>query len=119
MEQSLLKMHYEKDSTITISKSGEIKIGDKVIDSLQILNVNNNGSTYSFGKLKFFFRRNRMCPANEDNFAISQGILEESNINPMVEMEEMIKVNNEYESAQKIIAALDTSLGDANEIGKI
>ena len=116
---SLEDVVLEKDSTISISKSGEIKIGDKVVDSLQILNVNDSSQLVRTGSSNFSTEGIDCTPANGDNFAVSQGFLEESNTNPMVEMEEMIKVNKEYESAQKIIAALDTSLGHANEIGKI
>jgi len=109
----------EKDSTISVSKSGEVKLGDKVIDSLQILNVNDPSQLVRSGSSNFSSEGVECIPSNENDFAVSQGFLEESNINPMVEMEEMIKINKEYESAQKIIASLDTSLSEANEIGKI
>jgi flagellar basal-body rod protein FlgG len=109
----------EKDSTITVSKNGEIKLGDKVIDSLQILNVATPSQLVRSGSSNFSTDGVACVPANENDFAVSQGFLEESNTNPMVEMEEMIKINKEYESAQKIISALDTSLSEANEIGKI
>jgi len=109
----------EKDSNISISKNGEIKLGDKVIDSLQIFNIEDSSQLVRAGSSNFSTEGVNCIPANENDFAVSQGFLEESNTNPMVEMEEMIKLNKEYESAQKIIAALDTSLSEANEIGKI
>ena len=116
---SLDEAALEKDSTITVSKNGEIKLGDKVIDSLQILNVASPGQLVRSENSNFSSEGVECVPANTNDFAISQGFLEESNINPMLEMEEMIKINKEYESAQKIISALDTSLSEANEIGKI
>jgi flagellar basal-body rod protein FlgF len=118
-EISLDETALAKDSTINISKNGEIKLGDKVIDSLQILNVNDSSQLVRAGSSNFSSEGVDSVPANENDFAVSQGFLEESNTNPMTEMEEMIKLNKEYESAQKVIAALDTSLSEANEIGKI
>jgi flagellar basal-body rod protein FlgG len=86
---------------------------------LQIFNIEDSSQLVRAGSSNFSTEGVNCIPANENDFAVSQGFLEESNTNPMVEMEEMIKLNKEYESAQKIIAALDTSLSEANEIGKI
>jgi flagellar basal-body rod protein FlgG len=58
-------------------------------------------------------------PAAESEYSISQGFLEGANTNPIIEMQAMIQLNKEYESTQKVIAALDRSLEQANEIGKV
>ena len=62
---------------------------------------------------------NLYIPANDLDYQISQGYLEESNVNPIEEMTNMIKVHNEYESASKMVSFLDQSLSEANEIGKV
>lgn len=115
IEESLL----EKDPTINITKSGEIKIGERTIDSLLIVNVENSEALIRGGGSNFLLNDTEYKSAEEGSFQVSQGFLEESNTNPILEMESMISINKEYETAQKVIAALDTSLGQANEIGKV
>jgi len=115
IEESLL----EKDPTINITKSGEIKIGERTIDSLLIVNVENSEDLIRGGGSNFLLNDTEYKNAEEGSFQVSQGFLEESNTNPILEMESMISINKEYETAQKVIAALDTSLGQANEIGKV
>jgi flagellar basal-body rod protein FlgG len=60
-----------------------------------------------------------MQPAKETDYSLEQGYLEDSNINPIIEMESMITLNKDYESSKKMITAFDLSLGQANEIGKV
>jgi len=115
IEESLL----EKDPTINITKTGEIKIGERTIDSLLIVNVENSEDLIRGGGSNFLLNDTEYKTAEEGSFQVSQGFLEESNTNPILEMESMISINKEYETAQKVIAALDTSLGQANEIGKV
>ncbi len=108
-----------KDATIVVSKSGEIKIGDKTIDSLLILNVNNAAKLQRADGSNFVANNEEAFSVQDTDFSISQGFLEEANTNPIIEMQAMIQLNKEYESTQKIVAALDKSLEQANEIGKV
>lgn len=115
IEETLLA----KDSVINITKGGEIRIGEHTIDTLLILKVDNDESLMRGGGSNFLMGDQEYHAAEEGSYQISQGFLEESNSNPILEMESMISINKEYETAQKIIAALDSSLGQANEIGKV
>lgn len=50
---------------------------------------------------------------------VRQGFLEASNVNPVVEMVNLIEVHRNYEANQKIIQAHDAALGKAiNEVGR-
>lgn len=52
--------------------------------------------------------------------AVRQGVLEASNVNPVVEMVNLIEVHRTYEANQKTIQAHDTALGRAvNEVGRV
>ena len=115
LEESLLN----KDSGVMITKNGEVKIGDKIVDKITIATVANPSELMRAEGSNFFAGDQQVFSVPESDYAISQGFLEESNTNPIVEMEAMISLNKEFESAQKVISALDSSLGDANEIGKI
>ncbi len=108
-----------KDSQIFVTKDGEIKIGERLVDKLMIVNVDDANELLRVGSSNFKAENQDYFEASEGSFSISQGFLEEGNSNPIVEMEAMIQLNKMYESAQKVIAALDASLGHANEIGKI
>ena len=100
-------------------KGGEIKIGEHTVDTLLVLKVEDDENLMRGGGSNFLMGEQESRAAEEGSYQISQGFLEESNSNPILEMESMISINKEYETAQKVIAALDSSLGHANEIGKV
>jgi flagellar basal-body rod protein FlgG len=51
---------------------------------------------------------------------VHQGFIETSNVNPVVEMVNLIEVHRTYEANQRMIQAHDTALGKAiNEVGKV
>jgi flagellar basal-body rod protein FlgF len=51
---------------------------------------------------------------------VRQGFLEASNVNPVVEMVNLIEVHRNYEANQKMIQAHDTALSKAiNEVGRV
>lgn len=107
----------QKDAVINISSSGEIKIGEEIIDTLLILKVDEPENLQRSGGSNFILPED-YSTAKETDYKISQGYLEQSNTNPILEMESMIQMNKAYETSQKIIAALDQSLDMANQIGK-
>ncbi len=115
LEETLL----HKSVNIKINKDGEINIDNKPVGNILIANVSNPNMLDRAAGSNFAIDNQQLEPESTDNFAISQGYLEEANTNPIIEMEAMIQLNKDYESAQKIMNALDTSLGEANEIGKV
>jgi flagellar basal body rod protein FlgG len=116
-EINLAQNIIDDNEKITISKSGIIKMGDREIDTLLIQNKNNAEEMDRSSGLKFQ-PGNEYSIAEENKYSISQGYLEESNVNPINEMESMIQKNKDYETAYKIMNYLDKSLQNANEIGK-
>ncbi|RIK99760.1 MAG: flagellar biosynthesis protein FlgG, partial [Proteobacteria bacterium] len=57
--------------------------------------------------------------ALENEFSVRQGYLEESNVNPMIELENMISISKDYETAYKMVTYLDSSLEKTNDLGRI
>lgn len=114
MDETLL----QKDAFINISSAGEIKIGEQIIDSILILKADQPENLSRSGGSNFILPDDNYLTASENDYKISQGYLEQSNTNPILEMESMIQMNKAYETSQKIIAALDQSLEMANQIGK-
>jgi flagellar basal-body rod protein FlgG len=115
LEDTLL----DQESSIKINKDGEINIGNKAIGTILVVNVADSSRLSRVEGSNFISEDQQYLPETAENYAISQGYLEQANTNPIVEMQAMIQLNKEYESAQKIINVLDLSLGHANEIGKV
>lgn len=103
---------------ITISKEGILKIGENEIDTLQISKIAAGSNPTRTSGLNFLGDGD-ITKADKKDYEIAQGYLEESNVNPVIEMEAMIQKNTDYESAYKVMKFLDESLKNANEIGKV
>lgn len=108
-----------EDKTILISKIGEMRIGNIPIDTLLVIKIDTNKGLERTDGINFTYMNEDYEPASLDEYEITQGYLEESNINPITEMEEMIRTNSDYQAASKLIGVLDDSLGKANEIGRV
>lgn len=108
----------DKNDSINVSKNGEIKVGNMVVDSLQIVIPDQLSQTYNTGN-SGFVGGGEFNVASPDQFQVLQGSIEGSNVNPITEMQDMIQINSSYESATKIMNSLDRSLEQANEIGKV
>ena len=60
------------------------------------------------------------APPNEFTGAVKQGYIEQSNVNAITEMVNMITVMRAYEANQKVLHAHDEALEKAvNEVGRI
>jgi len=105
--------------SITISKTGEIKIGDADVDSLMIVKIENPQEAYRTSDSNFAVQDDNYTYASPQEYEVAQGYLEESNVNPILEMETMIQTNKDYESAYKMMRYLDQSLDKSNQIGKV
>lgn len=108
-----------KDKTISIAKNGEIKIDNAVIDELKIVDLDNMQGLDRKEGLNFEVSNDEYKELEEGDFEIQQGYLEESNVNPVLEMQAMIDINKDFEASQKMVNFLDISLEKANEIGKV
>jgi flagellar basal-body rod protein FlgG len=61
-----------------------------------------------------------MAPIASPQSRVQQGFLESSNVNPVEEMVNMIRVMRLYEASQKVIqSANDMATKASNDIGKI
>lgn len=116
---SLEEILRQKDSIFLVSSAGEIKIGNQLVDTLLIVKVDNPEELVRSGGSNFITNDENFTNALADEFKISQGYIEQSNTNPILEMESMIQLNKTYETSQKIINSLDQSLDLANQIGKV
>jgi flagellar basal-body rod protein FlgF len=110
----------DDNQNVTVSKSGEIKVGDVDVDSLMIAKIDDKDALQKYSSADFVLKEGyEHVQADESEYEVQQGFLESSNVNAVEEMQEMIKISKNYESAQKVVQYFDTSLEKANEIGKV
>ncbi len=109
----------DKEKNVTITKEGEIRMGEKYIDKLQIGAITTQEHLLRGDAQDFKFEDGNFMPAKENEYKLTQGYIEESNVNPIIEMESMITLNKDYEAAQKIVGFFDASLGKASEVGRV
>jgi len=94
-------------SKIDISPSGEIFVDEVSVGTLKIVDfADKSVLVKSDGG---FFTSNES--GSEVQPAISQGYLEESNVNVVRELVEMIRAQREFESYQKMIRSFDETVG--------
>lgn len=109
----------ENNRNLKINKNGEIQIGDTVIDQLMIAKIDDQSKLMRSGEQRFYLPDGSYSIATDDSYQVFQGYLEESNVNPIVEMQNLISINKDYEAAQKMVTSLDNVMGKAREVGRL
>ncbi|RZD14534.1 MAG: flagellar basal-body rod protein FlgF [Candidatus Acidulodesulfobacterium ferriphilum] len=99
----------ERGSNITITKNGIINLTDPLTNNEmyygQILTVNFNGPKYlsKYGDTMFSATKNSGAPALNKNPDILQGYVEESNVNEIRDMAEMINVSQVHNNMVEVL----------------
>lgn len=116
-EINLMQYLNGEESKVKISLNGELTVNDTHVADLLVVKIDD----YEKRKagLNFNSTQDIQDLAQESEFEIRQGYLEESNVNPMIELENMINISKEYETAYKMVTYLDNSLEKTNDLGRI
>jgi flagellar basal-body rod protein FlgF len=116
-EINLMEYLKGEQTDIKISNNGELSINETHIADLLVVKIDD----YEKRKtgLNFNSTQDIQDMAQESEFEVKQGYLEESNVNPMTELENMINISKDYETAYKMVNYLDSSLEKANDLGRI
>jgi flagellar basal-body rod protein FlgG len=102
---------------VTIEKNGEITIGDEFIDRIRTIDFENYESLRK--QSNNYYARTGETTERPVNTEIIQGALESSNVNVVREMVDLITINRNYESNQKIIQTIDSTLQrSAQDVGR-
>lgn len=109
----------DPSKTFSVAKNGEIKIGDKTVDTLMIGKIDKQEKLLRKEDQTFAYEDGKYDSPEESEYTITQGYIEESNVNAIEEMQSMIELNREFEMSQKLIQNFDQHLGKVNEAGKI
>jgi flagellar basal-body rod protein FlgG len=97
---------------------GEVFLNDKFIDQLLIVDFNDYEKINKYGNSQYTNNDLENVIELED-FRIIQGGLEGSNVDPMVEMVQLLETQRNFESTQRAVRSIDDALKKAtNEVGK-
>ncbi len=114
-----------------VGKNGPIKLppGEFVIDNKGAVSVNNVGidrlrldqipKGEQIEKIGDLYWTVPAKPSPARGTMVYQGMLEKSNVNPSMDMVELIKVTREYEQMQKAIHAMDEMASQAIQAGRV
>lgn len=103
-----------------ISKDGSIYVDDAYLNKLNVVNVLNVNALRKEGDNLYSVEEELNPQEQKFDGEILQGFIENSNVNTINEMVDMINILREYESNQKIVKSYDEMLGKAvNEVGKV
>jgi flagellar basal-body rod protein FlgF len=97
----------------TAGADGTLRQGDQLVGALGLYNFDPGPNFVRFGN-------SGIVPAGEPepvvdrlDAGVAQGFLEESNVNPMLEITRLIKVQRAFENAAAMLRSTESSYGDA------
>ncbi|MBI5473229.1 MAG: flagellar basal-body rod protein FlgF [Ignavibacteriae bacterium] len=104
---------------VAINAAGEITMDKNVIGQLRVVNFADETMLRKAGDALFRVEQGADAGLTEQDLpTVRQGFLEESNVDGMAEMIDMIEIMRHFESNQKAIASQDATLERALEVGK-
>lgn len=101
---------------VAIEGDGTIRVNNAVVDRLRVEEVPQGQIMTKSGDLYW------TVPAGsvpDTGTKVQQGMLEKSNVNPALDMVELIKVTREYEQMQRAIRAMDEMTGQAIQAARV
>lgn len=115
-EERIIKIPNGK---LSINLEGQIFSNGNVVDELSIVEFNDLHALRKEGNSLYANSDNANIKVGGVKTRVHQGMIEQSNVNAISEMSELIKAHRHFESIQKAINTYDSIAGKAaNEIGK-
>lgn len=104
---------------LAINFQGELSTKEGKIADISVVEFNDIQSLKKEGNSFFINEKFENISTAESKTAVYQGFIEQSNVNAIQEMSELIKANRNFESIQRVIKTYDTISGKGvNEIAK-
>ena len=104
---------------VLVTRQAEVYVDDIFIDNLAIAQVPDLDALEKIGSNLFRVGNDiLMTQLDPELVDIRQGMLEGSNVMPVVEMVTMIDLQRNFESSQRVVKAMDQILGRATQLGE-
>ena len=105
---------------VNINLKGEVSVGGNQIGELSIVEFKDIHALKKEGSLQFINVEKDNIVIEEVESSIHQGFMENSNVNALAEMSQLIEANRHFESIQRAIKTYDKISGmGANDISKL
>lgn len=118
LEKRIAKLP-EQVKSISITEDGNIFADNNLIGKVSVVDFKDPHSLKKMGSSYFVNEHLDNLIFNPKNMTIKQGFIEESNVNALHEMSELIKSHRNFENMQRIIKTYDQISGKAvNDITK-
>ncbi|MBM7561308.1 flagellar hook-basal body protein [Fusibacter tunisiensis] len=109
-----------ESDNFTINEFGELIQNGEITDKLNITAYSNVGDLYKVGTSHFKVKEDMTGEEMEFEGEVIQGFVERSNTDSITEMIQLIEMNRNYESSQKVVTTIDEMLGKAaTELGRV
>ncbi len=105
---------------LDIDSKGRISVAGKDVATLDIVDFPKPYSLKKVGSTLFVPADEQSYPVSARNTRVQQGFLEDSNVNAIQEMAQLIETNRFFEACQKVMKSHDEMKDKAvNELGKL
>lgn len=103
---------------ITVTREGEIFVNGEFFDRLKLTDFESISELKKTGN-NLFIAKDEAFPLEVENPEVCQGFLEDSNVSPVQEMIELIEVQRQFESIQRMVRSMDEVFKSAvNQVGQ-
>lgn len=110
----------EQVNNIFIGSDGEIYIDDILVDKLKIANFAEETKMERLSGSVFRVKNAEFNKITEENCVVLQGCIEQSNVNPVNEMVNLMELQRGFESSQRTARILDNILSKAaSQLSKV
>jgi flagellar basal-body rod protein FlgG len=107
------------NNKLTISLNGEVFSGTNKVADLSVAEFNDMNALRKEGNSLFINQDQQNIKVAEQKTTVHQGFVEQSNVNAVTEMSQLINANRNFESIQRVIKTYDSMSNKAvNEISK-
>ncbi|MCX6135306.1 MAG: flagellar basal-body rod protein FlgF [Ignavibacteriales bacterium] len=107
-------------SSITINERGEVTVGKAVLGQLRIADFRDMSQLRKAGQTMFTTDApEQRAAVDGHSVVIRQGFLEESNVEALGEMIQLVELSRSFETDQRTIKAQDTTLERALDVGRV
>ena len=107
-------------STMRVNERGEVTVGKTVLGQLRIVDFNDLSQLKKVGQNMFATDApEKPATTGGHSVVIRQGFLEESNVDALEEMIQLVELTRSFETDQRTMRAQDTTLERAMDVGRV
>ncbi len=108
-----------KDVVLRVETNGEVFANEQPVGKLHIVTIDNPQTLQRHTGAQFAASDDTMVsPVNQQDIAVKQGYVENSNVNIISEMVEMIQLQRLFEVGQKVISTNDGTLDRSIDLSR-